>query len=70
MATKLIGEGRIYLATLPTSLFITEGSHDRNSSRAGTWRQELMQRPWRFAAYWLASRALLSPFLTELRTPA
>jgi hypothetical protein len=22
--------------------------------RAGTWRQELMQRPWRGAVYWLA----------------
>jgi hypothetical protein len=26
---------------------MTEGSQDRSSSRAGTWRQELMQRPWR-----------------------
>jgi hypothetical protein len=26
-----------------TLLFITKGSQDRNSSRAGTWRQELMQ---------------------------
>jgi hypothetical protein len=25
-----------------------------NSSRAGTWRQELRQKPWRGAAYWLA----------------
>jgi hypothetical protein len=28
-------------------------SWDRNSSWAGTWGQELMQRPWRGAAYWL-----------------
>jgi hypothetical protein len=25
--------------------------HQRNSHRAETWRQELMQRPWRGAAY-------------------
>ena len=30
-------------------MFITKGSQDRNSNGAGagTWRQELMQRPWR-----------------------
>ena len=35
---------------------------------AGTWRQELMQRPWRDVAYWLASLGLLSLLLIELRT--
>jgi hypothetical protein len=30
----------------------------------GTWRQELMQRSWRGAAYWIASPGLLS-----FRTP-
>ena len=59
-------KGLIWL-TLP-SLFITEGSQDRNSSRAGIWRQELMQRPWRGAAYWLTSRGLLnSAHLVEPR---
>ena len=43
-----------------TTLFITEGSQDRNSNWAGTWRQELMQRPQRGAAYWLAPGGLLS----------
>ena len=38
----------------------TKGSQDRNSHRAGTRRQELMQRPWRVAAYWIASPVLLS----------
>jgi hypothetical protein len=33
---------------------------DRDSSRAGIWRQELKQRPWKDTAYWLASRGLLS----------
>lgn len=27
---------------------------------ARTWRQEMMQKPWRDAAYWLAPCALLS----------
>ena len=36
--------------------------HGRKSrpNRAGAWRQELMQRPWRGAAYWLALYDLLS----------
>jgi hypothetical protein len=28
--------------------------------RTGTWRWELMQRPWRGAAYWFAPHGLLS----------
>jgi hypothetical protein len=28
-------------------LLTSEGSQNWNSNRAGTWRQELMQRPWR-----------------------
>lgn len=32
----------------------------RNSKRTGTWRQELIQRPWRGAAYWLAPHGFLS----------
>jgi len=36
--------------------------------RSGTWSQELMQRPWRDAAYWLAHTACLASFLIELRT--
>jgi hypothetical protein len=55
-----VGEERVYLAYMSTALFIPEGSQDRNSSRAGTWRQELMQRSWRDAAHWLASRGLFS----------
>jgi hypothetical protein len=37
--------------------------HQRKSGqelRAGTWRQELMQRPWRDVTYWIASPGLLS----------
>jgi hypothetical protein len=39
---------------------IIEGRQDRNSNRAETWRQELMQKPWCGAAYWLAHHWLLS----------
>jgi hypothetical protein len=58
--TKKVGEERVYSAYTSTLLFITKGSQDRNSHRAGTWRQELMQRPWRDVPYWLASPGLLS----------
>jgi hypothetical protein len=47
------GEGRVYLDYAFRSLFINEGSQGRNSNIKGTWRQELMQRPWRGAADWL-----------------
>ena len=60
MTKKQVGEERVNLAYTCTLLFIIEGSQDRNSHRAGTWKQELMQRPWRDAAYWLASPGLLS----------
>jgi hypothetical protein len=42
MTKKQVGEKRVYLAYTSTTLFIIEGSHDRNSNRAGSWRQELM----------------------------
>ena len=57
---KQFGEIGAYLVYASTLLFITEGNQDKNSHRAGIWRQELMQRPWRSAAYWLASPGLLS----------
>jgi hypothetical protein len=60
MTKKQVGEEMVYSAYTSTLLFITKGSQDWNSHRAGTWRQELMQRPWRGAAYWLASPGLLS----------
>jgi hypothetical protein len=54
------GEERVHLASTASLLFITKGSQDRNSRKAGTWRQELMQRPWRVATYRLAQHGLLS----------
>jgi hypothetical protein len=47
---------------------IIKGSQDWNSTKAGTWRQELMQRPWRNAAYWLAPHGLLILLSTKPRT--
>jgi hypothetical protein len=44
---KQVGEERVYLAY--TS--IAEGIQGRNLNRTGIWRQELMKRPWRDAAY-------------------
>jgi hypothetical protein len=57
---KQVGEERVYSAYTSTLLFITIESQDSNSHRAGTWRQELMQRPWRDVTYWLASSVLLN----------
>jgi len=53
-------EERVCSAHTSTLLFITKGSQSRNSNRAGTWKQELMPRPWRGAAYWVASYGSLS----------
>jgi hypothetical protein len=50
MSKKQVGEERVYLAYTSTLLFITR-SQDWNSSMSGTWRQELMKRPWSAAAY-------------------
>lgn len=52
-----LGEERVNLASL--LLFITEGSQEANSSRAGTWKQELVQGPWMGVAYWLSPHTLL-----------
>jgi hypothetical protein len=47
MTKKKVVEGRVYSSYTSTFMFITKGSQDRDSQRAGTWRWELMQRPWR-----------------------
>jgi hypothetical protein len=56
---KQTGEERVYLTCTSTSLLIIGRSQNRNSRREGTWRQALMQRPWKSAIYWLAQPALL-----------
>jgi hypothetical protein len=55
------GEERIYVAYIATSQFIIKRNQGKNSLRAQTWRQELMPRLWRGAAYWLTPHGLLSP---------
>ena len=40
-----------------------KGIQHRNSNRVGTWRPELMQRPWRNATYWLLSTFLYPKLL-------
>jgi hypothetical protein len=60
MSKKQAGKERVYSPYTFTSLFIIKESQDRNSNRAGNWKQELMQRPFRDAGYWLASHGLLS----------
>ena len=57
---KHLGRREIFISQLSGPLLVTEGSQDQNSYRAGTWRQELVQRPWRGAADWLAPHGLLS----------
>ena len=68
MAKKQVGEERVYSAHTSTLPFITKGSQDRNSNRAGTWRKKMMQNTWRDAAYWIASVACSACFLIEPRT--
>jgi len=64
---KQVGEERVYSAYTSTLLSITTGSQGRNSHRAGTRRQELMQRPWRDVTY-LLPLVCSSCFLIEPRT--
>jgi hypothetical protein len=47
MAKKQVGEERVYSAYTSTCCL----SQDWNSHKAGNWRQELMQKVWRNAAY-------------------
>ena len=68
MTKEQVVEESVYLAYISILLFIIEVSQDGNSNRAGTWRQELMQKPWRGAAYWLAPHGLFSLLSYRTRT--
>jgi len=59
MTKKQVGEESVYMAYISISLFITEGTLDRNSEQGRSLEAELTQRPSRNAAYWLAPRGLL-----------
>jgi hypothetical protein len=66
-----VGSGWVGEAYKSTSLFSLEGSQDRCSDRAGTQRQDLIERPWKGAAYWLARHGwfcLLSYGIQDHRT--
>jgi hypothetical protein len=57
-------EGFFFLAF--TSLFIIKNIHNRSPTGAGTWRQEMVQRPWMDACIpWLAQPAFLEPQTTS-----
>jgi hypothetical protein len=64
---KQVGEERVYWAYISTSRSITEGSQDRNWSRARTSRQDLTQRLQSGPDSWLVSHDLLSLLFIELR---
>jgi hypothetical protein len=51
-------KGFIWLTLPHHTKFIIKGSRDRNASRAGTPRKELMQRP--HAVYWLIPHGFFS----------
>ena len=55
-----VEEERVCFVTLSLLVPQLEEVRVRNLNKAGTWRQELMQGPWRSAAYWLAPHGLLS----------
>jgi len=61
--TNLERKGFIWLTTSDSVYY----SQDRNSSKAGTWRQELMQRPWGMLLTGLLLMACSTCFLIEPR---
>jgi hypothetical protein len=61
---KQVGEERVCLAYTPISLFII-GCQDRNSHRARTLRQVLMQKPWRVLLTGFLFMACSACFLIE-----
>lgn len=60
MTKKKVGEGRVYLAYPSTLLFITEEVRTGIQTGQDPGVHELIQRPWRGAAYCLAPHGFLS----------
>ena len=67
MIKKQAGEERVYSAYTSTLVLVTKGSQDRNSNRPKSLKQEMVQRPWTGAAYWLPL-TYSACFLIEPRT--
>lgn len=65
---KKLREARVCLTYMSLALFIIEGNHVRNSKSAETWKQKLMQRAWKDAAYHLAPSDLLNLLFIESST--
>jgi len=51
MSKSNLGRKRFIWLTYLIPSPLREARHCRNSNQEGTWRQELMQNPWRGAAY-------------------
>jgi hypothetical protein len=62
-----LGKRRLVWLTCPDHTSI-KGSQGRDSHRAGTWRQDLSQRPWRNAMPWLAPYGCTVCCLIPLRS--
>jgi hypothetical protein len=59
MTKDQVEKKEISLVYAFTLLFIIQRSQDRITNRVGSWKQELMQKPWRGAVYLFASPGLL-----------
>lgn len=55
MTKRNLGEGGIYFSL---QLVVCHLGNSGEELKAGTWRQELKQRPWASVAYWLLSHCL------------
>jgi hypothetical protein len=56
---------KVYFTSSITSQLIIEDRQGRNSHRAGTWRQELTQKPWRVLLTGLLPMVCLDCFYIE-----
>ena len=68
---KQLVEERVSFPHSSLERFIIKSSEGKNSSRIGTCRQGLKQKPWRRADYWLAPPGLLSllSYRTRITNP-
>lgn len=65
--TKRLVDERVYFNLLSRKQAVSEGSQGGTLSRAGTWRQDLKQKPRRNITYWLVPMTR-SAFLVYPRT--